>query len=1075
MVNRSILALALGLSLLVGAWQTVGAEPIWTGVYYVATDGSDATGDGSESKPWATITQALDSVPDDSLVLVRSGVYIGRVLLSGNFTQGVTVRSETPYQARLRNNDKVITSYDGAIGITLESFDIAHDGEGAGALVIHLDGGGTSGRVQNITLRDNILHDSYNNDILKINNASTDIIVEGNMFYNQTGSDEHIDVNSVSDVTIQDNIFFNDFEGSGRTNNNDTSSYIVIKDSNGDSDSFEGSRQITVRRNVFLNWQGSTGSNFVLVGEDGQSYFEAQDVLVENNLMLGNADNVMRAPFGVKGGKNVTFRHNTVAGDLPSLAYSMRLNTEGSNPANENVQFYNNIWSDTTGTMGAENPTRPNDFSDTSSGETTTWALDSNLYWNGGAAIPQDGGELINYTDDANRIVDDPMLSDQTGLLLPRWQPASGQFANGSDSIWQAFRHLVEEYGAIFGSSPAIDAANPAHSPDSDILGNPRPFGSAPDIGVYEFHPTPPLAITILPLMLNDVRLSWMHDEAFEGYGIWRGTTPYFSPYGDAYGEVLVEPWQFDDTGARGDPMTNYFYLVEGRLSGGAETVSTRTGEFDFSLLPGNQLVKQPSVRIGNATPVDESVDLCPPLDAPSGVTVLVSSVLELETAVNTANTGDSILIADGIYNLDGVYLRFATPGVTLRSASGHREEVILEGNYITTEIIQIVASNVTIADLTLRAAYTHPIHVMSSDSGDTTGTLIYNLHIVDPGEQAIKINPYTGEDALYFPDAGVIACSHIELTDAGRPHIRNNCYTGGIDAHQARDWTIRDNRIEGFWCDDGLSEHGIHLWRASRDTLVERNELRNNARGIGFGLVTGGSGIRMYDDNPCPGADGGYVDHYGGVIRNNFVFANEGDLFASEYGFDCGVCLWQACGARVLHNTVISTQATFSSIEWRFDYTDVDILNNLVSHNLRDRGGVADLSDNLQNQPMSQFVDGANGDLHLDANADEAIDKVTNPPDVTDDFDGDTRPLGAASDVGADEYQPVSPPHLMILPLMLNDVRLTWEHDSAYLRYDIWSDTTPHFVPDGNPPGRVDEEPWRYDDFGVRGDPAVN
>ncbi|OQY26946.1 MAG: hypothetical protein B6I38_10700, partial [Anaerolineaceae bacterium 4572_5.1] len=400
--------------------------------------------------------------------------------------------------------------------------------------------------------------------------------------------------------------------------------------------------------------------------------------------------------------------------------------------------------------------------------------------------------------------------------------------------------------------------------------------------------------------------------------------------------------------------------------------------------------------------------DACPVLYSPGVPTV--STVIELQNAVNGAASGDTILVADGSYNLDGVYLRFDVPNVTLRSASGNRENVILDGNYITTEIIQIVASNVTIADLTLREAYYHPIHVSSTSSADTTNTLIYNVHIIDPGEQAIKINPYTGENANYFTDNGVIACSHIELTDAGRPYIRNNCYTGGVDAHQSRDWVIRDNLIEGFWCDNGFSEHGIHLWRSCRDTVVERNELRNNARGIGFGLTTSGGGIRTYADNPCPSAGGGYVDHYGGVIRNNFVFASNSGLFASEYGFDCGVCLAQACGARVLHNTVVSTQAPFSSIEWRFAHTEADIINNLVSHNLRDRGGASNLSGNLENQPLSLFVDGANGDLHLVAGAGAAIDQVTAPSDVSDDFDGDTRPIGAASDVGADEYGVSSP-----------------------------------------------------------------
>jgi hypothetical protein len=410
--------------------------------------------------------------------------------------------------------------------------------------------------------------------------------------------------------------------------------------------------------------------------------------------------------------------------------------------------------------------------------------------------------------------------------------------------------------------------------------------------------------------------------------------------------------------------------------------------------------------------------DPCPSLPLPSGPVVHVSNVTELEAAVNGASSGTTILVADGVYALDGVYLRFATSDVTLRSASGVREAVVLDGNDVTTEIAQIVASGVTIADLTLREAVYHPIHVMSTDSSDTLDTWIYNVHIVDPGQQAIKINP-AGTPPAHYPDDGVIACSHIELTDSGRARMGPDCYTGGIDAHQAQGWVIRDNLIEGFWCPEGLSEHAVHMWVSSRDTLVERNTLRDNARGVGFGMREEGS-ARTYEDDPCPSADGGYVDHYGGVIRNNFVFAGDSRLFASASGFDCGICLWQACGARVLHNTVASTQAPFSSIEWRFERTDVDLLNNLVTHNLRDRGGTARLSGNLEGQPLSTFVDGDNGNLHLSATATAAIDQVAAPADVSEDIDGDPRPVGGASDIGADEFQDYD--EWIYLPVVLRD-----------------------------------------------------
>jgi hypothetical protein len=491
--------LGIGGLLFVAASPTPTGAPagqylaLQAGVHYVDTGGSDESGDGSAGNPWATITHALDHVPDGSVVLVRPGTYTGRVRLRGSFSQGVTVRSEVPYQTRLRHDGTVVTCFYGQ-GITLEGFDIAHSGPGAGALVIQIQDlrgePGGDDTVSRIVLRDNVLHDSYNNDILKINNGAGQITVEGNMFYNQEGSDEHIDVNSVTDVIIQDNVFFNDFAGSGRSNDNDTSSYIVIKDSNASDDTYLGSERITVRRNVFLNWQGSTGQGFVRAGEDGQSFHEACDVLVENNLMLGNSANKIRSPFQMMNVYSVTVRANTVVGDMPALEFGTRIFTYGANPPlNDGIHLHNNIWADPTGTMG-DTFNRGNN--------TTNLTFEYNLFWNAGNPFPTSSESIIEVSDDASRVVGDPLLGDQSTLVLPRWGPGSGQFADGSTTIRGAFVRLVRRYGALPANSPAVDAADPAQAPAKDILGRIRPNGTAPDIGAYESQPS---HVVYLPLV----------------------------------------------------------------------------------------------------------------------------------------------------------------------------------------------------------------------------------------------------------------------------------------------------------------------------------------------------------------------------------------------------------------------------------------------------------------------------------------------------------------------------------------------------------------------------------------------
>jgi hypothetical protein len=399
-------------------------------------------------------------------------------------------------------------------------------------------------------------------------------------------------------------------------------------------------------------------------------------------------------------------------------------------------------------------------------------------------------------------------------------------------------------------------------------------------------------------------------------------------------------------------------------------------------------------------TDTDPQGDFCEPPAQGSGATVPLGPTDDLAGAVAAAAAGTTLLLSPGTYDLSGQTLVFAVEGVQLRSSTDDAADVVLDAGYTGGSAIEIYADDVTIAFVTIQNAYDHAIHVMGTAEGDTTGTVIFGVHVADAGQQAIKIN--SDGSYAHFADHGTIACSTLELTDAGRPNVRDGCYTGGVDGHRARGWTVRDSTIRGFWCESGLSEHGVHFWTGSRDTVVERNRLEDNVRGIGFGL--GESGVaRTYDDDPCAGAD--YAGHIGGVVRNNVVLVQDPDVFASESGWDSGIGLEQACGASVVHNTVYGAQKpASSSIEWRFEASDPLVANNLVSHAMAERdGAVAEQRGNAEGASALQFVDLAGGDLHLNGTA-AAIDAGSELPNGLCDDDLDGEPRDSKPDIGADE-----------------------------------------------------------------------
>ncbi len=466
--------------------------------YYVATTGSDAN-DGSLVRPWKTIQHAIDQIPKEggATILVRDGIYNGRVNVIRTFDNWVTLKSEHPYKAKLVNNDGqligdtilYIQNSSGTINSTklnVEGFIISNKNSGNPTctfrwlgFVVHIQD------TSDVNLRNNIIYGSdfpsgACNEVIKVNRWGPyfprNIKIAGNIISdhpNLPGVDL-IDSVKPGELDIIDNIFFTRNSGGAQ-------SFITIKrEANevGVVPPDVKSPRYTIARNVFLNYQGKSDEAFIQLGEDGAPQHEATDALIENNLLIGNSTDSMAAPMQLLGVLGANVRANTIIGDLPAGSYGFRIGTTGENPTSGNYTINNNIWADPAGSMGVR-------FSMIFGKITTsTISLNRNLYWNNGSSLPI--YDWLNPAIDSSKIVANPLINtNQANVILPVFDEGSGMFISGSATIRQEFERLVNFYGAIPQNSPARDAALISNMPIVDILGNLR--DALPDIGSFEY------------------------------------------------------------------------------------------------------------------------------------------------------------------------------------------------------------------------------------------------------------------------------------------------------------------------------------------------------------------------------------------------------------------------------------------------------------------------------------------------------------------------------------------------------------------------------------------------------------
>jgi hypothetical protein len=400
-----------------------------------------------------------------------------------------------------------------------------------------------------------------------------------------------------------------------------------------------------------------------------------------------------------------------------------------------------------------------------------------------------------------------------------------------------------------------------------------------------------------------------------------------------------------------------------------------------------------------------------PPLPITGTRIVNVSTEPQLQTAMGNLQSGDTILLTNGTYNLTSSLYVNGRNNVTIRGISGSTNVVLVGKGMNNTNYGNVPfgiwsnGTNTTIAHLTIRDTWDNEIIF----NAGAQSPLVYCVQLLNAGSQFIKSNPTDVTNGIGVNN-GIVEYCWFEYT--GSPpgdHGSGVGYFNGISAHAAQNWIIRGNLFKNLHNPDSaayLWNPAVLFWNHSANTLTEQNTFLNVDRAVAYGL-----------QNTTP-----FFDHAGGAIRNNFVCLVPGLMSASRTaGSDGSLIAWNSPGTQIDHNSVLLNSNEFYAVEFRFSTTtNGTARNNLADApiHLRD-SATATLTSNLVTAVPAMFANPANADLHLVASATNAIDNGLTLSTVTNDFDGDRRPRGLRSDIGADEFTTNAPPQITNFKLM--------------------------------------------------------
>jgi parallel beta-helix repeat protein len=375
-----------------------------------------------------------------------------------------------------------------------------------------------------------------------------------------------------------------------------------------------------------------------------------------------------------------------------------------------------------------------------------------------------------------------------------------------------------------------------------------------------------------------------------------------------------------------------------------------------------------------------------------------------IQQGISAANSGDTVLVAPGIYKEN---INFQGKAITVTSSGGAGQTVI-DGQRNGSSVVTFSSGE---GNSSLLSGFT-----IQNGNGSEGGGIT-----VQASSPKITNNTITNNGGCDGLGIGVGFGSPVIQKNLISNNVRSGCSGGigggGISIRGASSPQIIENTIENNSLDaDGA---GISLFAAGTP-LIRGNTIRGNTTGAnGGGIVMGNQSDaditgNIITNNTASSGGGIYwlvpSGARGPFVVNNTIVANNATLSGSEIfadGFDAQ--------AQVVNNLIIGRAGQTAFFCGNFNDLNPPVIrfNDVFNPSGTAYGGVCTdqtgVAGNISSDPL--FVNSAGGDLHLQAGS-PAIDAGDNnsPNLAPKDFDGSSRVIDgngdcvASVDIGAYE-----------------------------------------------------------------------